>query len=107
MIEETEWWVRQLDEWFKNGTFSRLGAAMEAQQPVRVPRTDGSSSIGVITATSGFGGRVINLRIDGEDRPLYKAIDTDYFLEANPGFGPSLLELRPKEERKKKYGGTP
>jgi hypothetical protein len=97
-MRETDWWVKQLEAWEAEGTMQRLATAGKSGQRVTIQRSDGSTSTGIITAIASFGGRVINVKIDCEP-PLYKMIDTDYFLEANPGFGESHLDLRPPEER--------
>lgn len=94
----SEYWVTQLNAWHQNGTFTRLNEAMAAKQPVKVRRSDGALSVGVITATSGFGGRSIEVEIETPEGPRFKSMDTDDFLELNPGFGPHLKELEPQQE---------
>lgn len=84
-------WVEQLRTWSEDGTSDRLVAAAKAGESVLVPRSGGSTSPGTIL-NFGFGGRTVELRID-VDPPLFKHIDTDLFLEANPRFGPHLLHL--------------
>lgn len=96
--EGHDYWVTQLNTWHQNGTFTRMNDAMVAQQPVQVRRSDGSVSVGVITATSGFGGRSIEVELDTPDGPRYKSMPTEDFLELNPGFGPHLLELQPEQK---------
>lgn len=93
---DSEYWVVQLRTWHANGTFARMHQAMEARQPVQVRRSDGTVSVGVITATAGFGGRSIEVEVETPEGKRYKNTDTDDFLELNPGFGPHLRELRPR-----------
>lgn len=88
-----DYWVTQLHAWTANGTFGRLVAAAQAKQPVLVKRSDGSTSVGVIKTTTGFGGRTIEVEIETSEGLRYKSMETSQFLELNPGFGPSLREL--------------
>lgn len=91
------YWVVQLHAWMANGTFDRMKDC--GDQPVRVRRTDGSLSIGVIESTAGFGGRSVEVKIETPCGPIYKSMGTDDFLELNPGFGPHLKELvRPEQD---------
>lgn len=90
------YWVTQLHAWMANGTFDRMNDC--GDQPVRVRRNDGSLSIGVIHATAGFGGRQVEVMIETPGGPIYKDVGTDDFLELNPGFGPHLKELVPKQD---------
>lgn len=91
------YWVTQLYAWKANGTFDRMADC--GDQPVRVRRSDGSLSIGVITATACFGGRSVEVKIETPGGPIYKSMGTDDFLELNPGFGPHLKELvRPEQD---------
>ena len=89
-----DYWVKQLATWRDNGTEDRLELAKKDRTTVRIPRSDGSVSEGIIQALGGFGGRVVNVTIIGTPE-LYKVIDTEAFLELNPNFGPSLIELVP------------
>lgn len=97
VCKDKEYWVTQLRTWHANGTFARMNAAMGSHQPVQVRRSDGTVSVGVITATAGFGGRSIEVEVDTSDGPRYKSMGTEEFLELNPGFGPHLKELEPQQ----------
>lgn len=91
--EPMEWWAVQLKTWHANGTFDRLKAAMDARQPVRVRRSDGSISVGYLKTIAGFAGREVEVEVDSLMGPRYKRSPTEDFLELNPGFGPHLKEL--------------
>lgn len=95
----TEYWVKQGRAWRENGTFERLNEAEKKGTQVKVERSDGSISIGVLDG-GGFGGHMLTVKIEKEGKPtLWKNVHTEEFLELNPEFGPSLM--RKHEEEKK------
>ena len=86
--------------WRDEGTFARIVAAQDNETPVKVRRSSGEISVGVITG-GGFSARAIEVGIDGPDGKLFKMNDTDEFLELNPKLGRSWIELNPKHRAKK------
>ena len=98
-MESKAYWVTQTEMWSADGTFDRLHTAMVNKEPVLIGRSDGSISVGHLVSVDGYGGRRVEVKIDDE-KPLYKTAHTEVFLELNPTFGPSLLDLVPEEERK-------
>ena len=101
----SDYWVTQLNTWHQNGTFARLNDAMVATQPVKVRRSDGTLSLGVITATTGFGGRSIEVQIETPEGMRFKSMNTADFLELNPGFGPHLKELESRSNASPREDG--
>ena len=78
-----EWEVR-VKAWQEDGTIDRLQEAKKNKTPVKIDRSDGSVSDGVIVEV--YHGLLVEVGFETPDGTRYRKTRTQKFLDLNPQF---------------------